>query len=284
MAVDSQRAKALGDFLRSRRHRTSPEEFDLPGSPRRRTPGLRREEVAQLAGVSLTWYTWLEQGRTATSRQVLLALARTLQMTSEETAHLISLSEPARAGAQPAATGVSEHLQAFVRALDPHPAYVVDRCWDLLAWNRAEEIMLAGFETIPEHRRNMLWMMFCWPRMREMLGEWKREARMLLGQFRARSAEYADDPRFSEIAEEVLASSEDARAWWESYEIQAFRPAVKNFQHPVAGHLRMRYVKLATVDLSNHFLVAYVPADQTSEARLRRLVAGHGAVDLASAS
>lgn len=260
----------LGAFLRSRRERLAPAALGLPAVPRRRTPGLRRAEVAESAGISTSWYAWLEQGRVRTSEQVLRSVARALQLDAAETAHVLSFVEDVPPPGAAPASWVSPNLRSLVDAMLPHPAMVIDPHWDLLAWNTSYAALLTDLARLPPKRRNMLWLVFRWPPCRTLLVDWEPEARSLLGQFRARAAHRPDDPRYAEIIESIRADPCAAR-WLDERETAAFRPAVKHFRHPAAGELRLRSVKLAAVDEPGHHFLAYLPDDPDSEAALRRL-------------
>ncbi|WP_431042634.1 helix-turn-helix domain-containing protein [Streptomyces sp. P1-3] len=262
--------KELGAFLRSRRERLAPGRLGLPESPRRRTPGLRRAEVAELAGISASWYAWLEQGRVRTSEQVLRAVARALRLDAVETAHVLSFMEDATAAEEPSPGWVSRNLLSLVEALSPNPAAVLDPHWDLLAWNAGYAALLTDPARLPPKRRNLLWLVFRWPPSRTLLAEWEPDARALLGQFRATAAHHPDDPRYAEIIREIM-DDPDAARWYDRRETAAFRPSVRRFRHPAAGELRLRYVKLAAVDQPGHHLLAYVPDDRAAEAAVRKL-------------
>ncbi|MEW2626034.1 helix-turn-helix transcriptional regulator [Streptomyces sp. NPDC048106] len=263
--------RELGAFLRSRRERLKPNDVGLPEAPGRRTPGLRRAEVAELAGISVSWYTWLEQGRVRTSEQVLRAVSRVLRLDAAETAHVMSFVEEGRPPAD-APTWVSRNLLSLVQAIAPHPAVVLDPHWDLLAWNAGYAALLTDPARLHPKQRNLLWLVFRWPPARTLLADWEQEARALLGQFRSRAARRPDDPRFAELIGELL-SDGDAARWYERRETAGFEPSVRRFRHPAVGELRLRYVKLAAVDEPGHHLLAYLPDDQDSGDALRRLQA-----------
>ncbi|MFD7233948.1 helix-turn-helix transcriptional regulator [Streptomyces syringium] len=261
--------KELGAFLRSRRERRTPAEMGLPGSPRRRTPGLRRGEVAGLAGISESWYAWLEQGRVRTSEQVLRSVARALRLDEAETAHVLSFVEDT-APEEPAPGWVSRNLLSLVEAMAPNPAVVIDPHWDLLAWNAGYAALLTDPARLAPKQRNLLWLVFRWPPSRRLLAQWEPEARSLLGQFRAHAARHPDDRRYAEIAGELMADPDAAR-WYEERAIADFQPAVRHFRHPTAGELRLRYVKLAAVEEPGHHFLAYLPDDAATGAGLRTL-------------
>ncbi|HEY5197959.1 MAG TPA: helix-turn-helix transcriptional regulator, partial [Solirubrobacteraceae bacterium] len=188
-----QRRAELADFLRRRRAGIQPETVGLPSGGRRRTPGLRREEVAQLAGVGATWYTWLEQGRDVrASLDVLEAIARALRLTPAERGHLILLGrgEPAPPCRAPAER-VSATLRRVVEGLGPNPAFVLGRRWDFLAWNRAA-CALFGWDGMPGRglpvTRNHIWLTFMDPARRDLMLDWERSARTCVAKFRADSA------------------------------------------------------------------------------------------------
>ncbi|WP_338033855.1 helix-turn-helix transcriptional regulator [Kutzneria albida] len=263
----------LGAFLRSRRERLTPGELGLPVAPRRRTPGLRRAEVAELAGISGSWYAWLEQGRVRTSEQVLRSVARALRLDEAEAAHVLSFAEENSAPSDRRARWVSMNLLSLVDSMTPNPALVIDPHWDLLAWNPSYAALLTDPARLAPEHRNLLWLVFRWPPCRDLLVDWESEARVLLGQFRAKAARSPGDPRYAEIVNAILADPDAAR-WYGDRETAAFHPAVKHFRHPVVGDLRLRYVKLAAVDEPSHHFLAYLPDDSAAEAGVRALVAG----------
>ncbi|MEY9888213.1 transcriptional regulator with XRE-family HTH domain [Catenulispora sp. MAP5-51] len=295
---DAQRRAALGAFLRSRRERLSPADVGLADdfgpraradarlalnggsgssgsgsgkpNPRRRTPGLRREEVALLSGVSVSWYSWLEQGRPiAASRQVLDALAATLRLTAAERRHVFELAGESDAGAvqAPAADGcpaVGEHLRATVAALAPVPACLLDLHWDILAYNDAEAALYGGLDHLPSTRRNMIWLYFGWPGMREILKDFEAEAWSVLAQFRASADRNVGDPRFAEILADVTAADPDFPRRWDRHDIAAFTPALKRFIHPRHGPLTFRQTKLIAAENPDLHLLARHPADPST--------------------
>ncbi len=263
----------LAAFLRSRRESLSPERLGLNPGPRRRTPGLRREEVAQLSGVSLTWYTWLEQGRDIrVSRQVLEALAQTLQLTPAERRHLFTLAETALPAERPEPAVVNPTLRKLVETLDPNPAHVINDRWDVLAANRAYASLVGGLEQLPQEERNSIWLLFTRPQMQSLLVDWQNEVRDILGQFRIAVGRQPDDPRTAALIETLTTSSSQFRALWSEHPVRAFRPTMKRFSHPAAGRLDLNYTKLDVAEAPGQHLVVFMPASDADERALARLV------------
>ncbi|GAA0691369.1 helix-turn-helix transcriptional regulator [Kitasatospora atroaurantiaca] len=267
----------LASFLRSRREALSPQDVGLDPGPRRRTPGLRREEVAQLSGVSVTWYTWLEQSRDITvSRQVLDSLAHALRLTAAERRHLFTLAGTALPTEAPRRISVNPTLRALVDTLDPNPAHVINSCWDLLAYNRAYARLVGGLDALPEEERNSIWLLFTRPSMRTLLVDWQREAREILGQFRASVGQHPDDPRTNALIDALTATSPTFVAMWSEHPIQAFAPAMKQFRHPRAGRVDLNYTKLAVAEAPHQHLVVFLPASPEDAQGLERLATTTG--------
>jgi len=246
----------LGDFLRSRRERLDPKALGLP-TRRRRTPGLRREEVAQLAGIGVDWYIRLEQGRSTTpSATTVDALATALRLTETERAHLRALTRADR----PVAFGPERVPPELARAVASvrHPAYVTGRRLDVLAWNAAADRLLA-FSRLPEADRNTLALMFLRPATRELFGAaWEGEARRVLASFRATHDLLADDPAFEALLDRLHASPEFAR-WWKAHDIRVPRAGVKTFHHPKLGTVRYEHTSYQSNDDPSLRLVLLVP-------------------------
>ncbi|MGW9170519.1 helix-turn-helix transcriptional regulator [Streptomyces decoyicus] len=269
--ADPQRRRTLAEFLRSRRERLTPQEAGILAGPRRRTPGLRREEVAQLSGVSVTWYTWLEQARDITvSRQVLTSLARALMLSSVECRHLFALAgEPLPE--RPPGPGPGPALQRLVDALEPNPAYLLDANWDLVGWNRAEAGLIGDPGQLEPAERNLLWLVFTDPAMRTLLADWSGQAQDLVAQFRADARQRSGDPRYEQLTGGLREASEEFRGWWAAHDIADFGSSRRTFRHPRVGVLTFDYVKLAALDAPGIKLFACMPADAATTRKLPAL-------------
>lgn len=260
----------LASFLRARREALRPEDVGLPADRRRRTPGLRREEVALLAGVSVTWYTWLEQGRRINaSTDVLTALARGLRMDDAGRAHLLALA----ARDQPAAADVDppdeppDALVRLITAMGPAPAYVLGPTWRFLAWNRAEGRLYPRIERLDGHRRNLLWVIFADPGVRDLLADWHGQARQILAEFRAGTARLTHHPEVRAVVDELLASSTEFAEWWPSQDVAQFHTRLRRYRHPWAGELVFEYQQLTPSEWPGLKVVCQlpVPGDDSAE-------------------
>lgn len=275
-AVDGpmSRAQELADLLRSRRERLQPGDVGLPAGARRRTRGLRREEVAQLAAISTTYYTFLEQGRDVhPSIQVLDALARVLRLSPGERAHLHEL---AHGNPAPIPGGTAEVLApsvaALVQRLDPYPTYVTGRRFDVLASNRAARALWTNWHALPEDERNMLWWTFTDPAARTTLVEWEAEASALLARFRAAAARHLGELEFDLLADRLKAASPEVRNWWPRHDIVGLSSGTKRLRHPALGELEFHHVVLQVADDPEQKLVTFTASDR-DQARIAELLA-----------
>jgi transcriptional regulator with XRE-family HTH domain len=266
-------AAEVAEFLRARRSRLRPADVGLPATSRRRTPGLRREEVAQLADISAAYYTFLEQGRDIRpSHQVLDALGRALRLSAAERAHLTGLvhgpdSAPSR---QPDV--LAPEVAAIVNRLDPWPAYVTGRCWDVLASNRACRALWADWPALPPGQRNILSWTFLDPAARTVLADWKAEARAQLARFRLAAARHAGDERFEALISRLQAGSPQVRTWWPEHEVIPLSSGAKRIHHPALGTITFRHVVLQVADDPEQKLVIFT-AGPREEAALAALTA-----------
>lgn len=236
--AEQTRREELADFLRTRRARLTPVQVGLPVGARRRTPGLRREEVALLADVGITWYTFLEQGRPIkVSEQTLVRVARALRLAPLEVEHLFALADRPL-GNVADDEQVPQVVTTLIDALGPIPVHVVNRCFDILAWNRAATVVWLHPASIPEPERNFVWQFFGNPDVRTLLTDWELHARQLLAQFRFSYGQNQDDPRFEPLIERCRQVSSDFRTWWAQHEVIHRRAGHVSIEHPQVGQLR----------------------------------------------
>lgn len=243
----------LGRFLRSRRGRVDPASAGISATQRRRTPGLRREEVATLAGVSLSWYTWLEQGRQVQpSKEVLGALARTLQLTAPETAYLFVLADltppqpPADPNRKPAVAEPGQDPTGLLDALAPSPAYGLDQDWFIVAWNRPMLTLYPQLATLDHEQRHLLRILCDEPAAQRLIASCKAEALRVLSQIRMDLADADAHGRLDAIVADIRTRHPHVDRWWNEYEVGDFEDHERTFLHPVAGRLRFRQVQLRT--------------------------------------
>jgi transcriptional regulator with XRE-family HTH domain len=268
------RRHELGAFLRSRRERIRPEQVGLRSLRRRRTPGLRREEVAQLAGVGVTWYTWLEQGRDINpSAQVLDAIARTLQFDVHEQSHLFTLAGVATTTIANECQALCPTVQALIDQLEPFPAMVVSSRLDLLAYNRAYASFFDDLETVPIEDRNILWLVFTHPQWQAAIVDWDDAVGRLVAEYRAAMAEHLDDPAWKALVARLHRASPEFTAVWERHDVQGVESRTKRAMHPTAGLLKLDYTNLWVGQQVGTRIVAYTPADERTRARLETLYA-----------
>ncbi|HEY4375391.1 MAG TPA: helix-turn-helix transcriptional regulator [Burkholderiales bacterium] len=264
---------ALGSYLRDRRARLDPAAFGLPLS-RRRTPGLRREEVAQRAHVSATWYTWLEQGRGgAPSADVLERIARALMLTQVEREHLflLALGRPPEVRYQ-ASEGVTPRLQRVLDALDTSPALIRTFTWDVVAWNRAARAVLADYDAIPVEQRNILRLMFRDPRVRAAQPDWEGVARFVVAAFRADVARAGATRDAQALVEELSRTSAEFAAMWAEHDVRAYGEGTKTLRHAQAGDIALEYSAFAVDARPDLNLVVYTPATPADAQIIRGLI------------
>ncbi|MEV5754873.1 helix-turn-helix transcriptional regulator [Actinoallomurus sp. NPDC052308] len=270
MSRDRRRAE-LREFLRSRRARVSPEDVGMPAGGRRRTPGLRREEVAVLAGVGVSWYTWLEQGRDIkVSEEVLDAIARALLLDSVERAHLYLLAglNPPQARAA-ASAPASPEVQRLLDAWSPRPGYVRDRHWNFTAINDAARVVFGYGET--DH--NCLVSFFTNARYRVVHRHWAETASDVAAGFRADAARYPDDPEFDRIAADLAEVSPEFAELWARHDVAEHTSAVKAVDHPEAGTLTFDATLLPLPEHPGHHLILHNPRPGTgTQERLEKLM------------
>ncbi len=270
------RRREAGDFLRSRRGRLAPSEVGLPQGFRRRTPGLRREEVAMLAGVGTTWYTWLEQGREIQpSSEVLAALADALRLDPAERHHLFSLYDrPAPERRLPGEEHIGEPLRRMMDGLAGQPAFVLGWRWDILAWNRAAEAVIGPSPRPDGGRSNALDLLFCDPACRRLFVDWETAARGALATFRADCAPYVGDPDFEGLVARLTRLSPEFAAWWPQHDVGRRLAGKKRLDHPTVGRMHFAFSTLAVGDRPGMKLLVFTAVDEEDTPRkLGRLLA-----------
>lgn len=264
-------ANRLGAFLKDRRLRLDATALGLGG--RRRTPGLRREEVAQRAHISTTWYTWLEQGRGgAPSARVLDSLATALMMTEAEREHLflVGLGHPPKAR-HPSREGISGRLQRLLDALPLMPATVATATWDIVGWNRAARLALADYEAMAPEARNILRRIFLDPATRGAQLDWEPVARFLVATFRAETARTGENARAAELVAELSAASPDFVRLWSENDVTLTGDGAKTIRHAAAGELSFEFSSFAIDGRPDLRLLVYVPADAATQDRMHHL-------------
>ena len=257
---ERERRQALADFLRQRRASLAPADVGLPPGVRRRTPGLRREEVAQLANIGTSWYVWLEQGRDVhPSAQVLESLAQALRLTLNERRHLFLLAgQPPPPYGSPSEESVRPVLQQILDDLDPTPACALGRRWDYLAWNSAAETLFAIAEASSPYARNLLWQLFTDPARRER-PHWEQVARSMLAEFRSVGARYPGDRWFEELIEDLKQVSPEFCQWWPHHDVRPALDGHKVLEHPTLGRVEFEHINLQVLSDPDVRIMVYVP-------------------------
>lgn len=264
----------LGSYLKQRRTKLDPAAFGF-GTARRRTAGLRREEVAQRANISPTWYTWLEQGRGgAPSADVLDRIARALLLTDAEREHLflLGLGRPPEVRYRKSG-GVTPRLQRVLDALDPTPAIIRSAIWDVVAWNRAATVMLMDYGSLPPERRNILRWIFLDPRARAAQYDWENVARAVVGTFRLETARAGAAEEVEPLVDELCRSSPEFKTLWQDNDVRGTHgEAVKHIRHPALGTLAFEYSTFAVDGRTDLSLVVYNPVTEDDAARIASLL------------
>jgi len=282
LRADELRRQELGGFLRNRRERISPDQVGLRSTRRRRTPGLRREEVAQLAGVGVTWYTWLEQGRDINaSAQVLDAIARTLRFDEIERAHLFTLAGTADGSAQTRCSQLSPAVELVLDRLEPYPALAVNGRYDILDYNRVWLSAFPRLGTLPREDQNCLWLLFTCQEWRRTVLDWDEAAARMVAQYRAAMAEHVAEPAWKGLIARLNRASPEFAEVWARHDIRGPENAIKRIQHPLVGLLLLAYTYLWLDPGLGTRIVTYTPADTRTAGKLeslQRMLDADGAV------
>lgn len=262
----------LAHFLRSRRERITPEQVGLPPGRRRRTPGLRREEVAALAAVGVTWYTWLEQARDIQiSAQVADAVARALMLDPNERGHLFVLVGVPDPNPRADCPGMSPQMLEMLGRLEPLPAAVVNSRTDVIAYNRTYGRLVSDLDALPYEDRNILWLIFTDPVWREALPDWPETSRLCVAKYRAAMVEHLAEPAWKALVKRLQQASPDFAALWDRHEVVQPENRTKRFLNPEVGLLTFDFTHLWLGPRPGPRLVTYTPADAATRERLDRL-------------
>ena len=272
LSEDDLRRHALADFLRSRRERITPLDVGLPVGGRRRTPGLRREEVAQLAGVGVTWYTWLEQSRDIrVSEQVIDAIARALLLDRQERSHLFTLAGAPSAAASVESQAIPPTTLAMLDQLCPFPAAVVNGRYDILAFNRAYAGLMGDLGALPVPERNTLWLLFSSVAMRNLIVDWEAGARRCVATYRTLFAEHMAEPAWKCLPKRLAEESAEFSAIWARHDVGVTEISTKRFRHPELGLLSFEASPLWFRPHGENRLIVYTPSDAATAERVGQL-------------
>jgi transcriptional regulator with XRE-family HTH domain len=268
MMEDAARREALASFLRTRRARLAPADVGLPSGGRRRTPGLRREEVALLAHVGISWYTALEQGRDIRpSSGVLSSLAEVLRLTPDERRHLFLLAGQPLKVEPPAEEYVSSALLSIVASM-PYPSYVLGYRWDYLAWNQAADDLFEISQAPPPHQHNLVWQLFTNPAKRRLYPEWEQVAQNVIAEFRAEVEPYHGSPGISTLIADLRATSLEFRAWWEQHAVLGTIDRRKVLQPPRGEQVVLEYITLRLAIQPSLKLISYMSPVEAADLQL----------------
>lgn len=273
MSVAPAGENLLGAYLKDRRTRLDPAAFGI-SAVRRRTPGLRREEIAQRANISPTWYTWLEQGRGgAPSADVLDRIARALMLTEVEREHLflLGLGRPPEVRYR-ATEGVTPRLQRVLDALELSPALVKTATWDVVAWNRAAAAVLTDYGSLPPAQRNILRLIFCDARVRAAQFDWESVARFVVAAFRVDAARAGASGQVEALVDELSLQSPEFAAMWRDNDVRSYGEGVKRLRHPIAGPIAFEFSAFAVDGRPDLGMVIYNPATPEDAERVRGLI------------
>ncbi|MFF5482510.1 helix-turn-helix domain-containing protein [Streptomyces sp. NPDC012935] len=275
------RRAELSEFLRTRRARLKPEDVGLPDFGRhRRVPGLRREELAQLAGVSVAYYTRLEQGNGRNvSAEVLGAIARALRLSDAEHSHLTHLAKPKQHKKKPAARTeqVRPALRQLLESIEGVPAYISGRRSDILAWNRMAAAVFGDWSELPVQERNWARLVFLKPEYRELFVEWDQKASDMVAFLRMDAGCHSDDPRLSALVGELSLKSEEFRRLWANHDVKEKSYGVKRLRHPLVGELTLNFESFRLSDGTEQVLITYHAEPGSPSAEALRLLASWGA-------
>ena len=269
-------SQELGAFLRAHRELLKPSDVGLTATSRRRTPGLRREEVASISGVGLAWYTWLEQGRVTASRQVLEAVARALRLDAAGLRHAMRLAgyhEPAAPDGADGGGRLAAAVQPVLDSWPASPAVLLDRHFDLLGWNTAWAALWGPPEAVPADRRNLMWLMAADRRLRAVLHDWEPLAMNVFQHFRAQAGPALAHPRTGEVYRHLDEDAPELRHWWGCHSVAELTARTVTVEPAGLGPVRLTLSSFHPVDDPSALVLLLTPADAAGQARMTDLVA-----------
>ncbi|MEO6920340.1 MAG: helix-turn-helix transcriptional regulator [Collimonas sp.] len=257
---DAGKRKALGEFIKTQRNQLSAAELRLGGSTRRRTPGLRREEVAQLCDISVTWYTWIEQGRTVSvSAAALDRIAEALHLSRAKRAYLFELSGKKDPQAQDLQSqDIPEEILAVTNSIKA-PAYLLDRHWNAVSWNRAAKALFVGWLDQKDGHKNLLEYTYCAPQAAHLISDWEQRASRLAAEFRADCGMYLDEPEIALLVTRLRSASTAFQRAWNLHDVVEKEGGERRFTHPTLGRLAYRQVNLRVANRPELKLVMLLP-------------------------
>jgi transcriptional regulator with XRE-family HTH domain len=274
MTRDEIRRRELSNFLRTRRARVLPVDAGLPMAARRRTPGLRREEVAHLAGMSVTWYTWLEQARPiSVSAEMLDSLSRVLRLEGIERVQLFQLAmrDPGF-DSKPKKRRISPLLKQMLDQMDNLPAFILGPRWDVLGWNSGAGAFF-DFGSIPTTERNMVWLVFTDSTLRPLIVDWPTRARDILARFRVNYGRHAGDEHFVQLVERLKSVSAEFAQWWPRHDVLPVGEGLLAYNHPLVGRLHLQHVNFSVMDDPELTLTIMAPArTNDSRSKLQQII------------
>ncbi|MEU6215121.1 helix-turn-helix domain-containing protein [Streptomyces sp. JL4002] len=265
-------SQELGAFLRAHRELLKPADVGLAATARRRTPGLRREEVASLSGVGLAWYTWLEQGRVTASRQVLASVARALRLDAAGLRHAMRLAgyhEPVAADDGP--EGLAATVRPILDSWPASPAVLLDRHFDLLAWNAPWSALWGSPETVPADRRNLMWLMVADPRLRTVLQDWEPLAMNIFQHFRAQAGPALADPRTGELYDRLEEDAPELRHWWGCHSVAELTARTVTVRPPGSAPVLLSLSSFHPVDDPSALVLVLTPSSERDRQRMTAL-------------
>lgn len=265
--------KELGLFLKKKRSTLRPEQFGLKFDKRRRVEGLKREEVAALAGVSIDWYVRIEQGQNVNpSTDVLLSLSRVLRLNNEEKRYLFNLSDKKLPVEDIAAVTISDTLQKFLDNQNPNIAYVTDNKLTVIGWNEAALKVYGNYEEMDEKQRNSVWRAFNDNYIKELLDDWEGHSKLRVEQLRANYNYYKNDNKINEIIDELNEKDALFNKWWNNQGIMGAPEGQKLLHHPTVGNLYLSYISFKSTEISGANITIQMPIDEDTKHKLRQLM------------